>query len=62
MSNVLMFFSWFFDAIWGFFTIPFPGLDMSIGAVLVGLTCFYFAFRLLALMFTTTTTPSQEDK
>lgn len=50
MENLTTFFSWFFSAIWNFFKIPFPMLEMTIGQVLLGASCFYFAFRLLNLM------------
>lgn len=50
MDNLTTFFLWFFSAIWDFFKIPFPMLEMTIGQVLLGASCFYFAFRLLNLM------------
>lgn len=62
MDNLLSFFGWFFDAIWEFFKIPFPGLDMTIGAVFIAATCFYFGFRLLSLMFNTTTSSDKGDE
>ena len=50
MEDLLIFFRWFFPAMWQFFKIPFPLLGMTVGQVLIAASCVVFSFSLLGML------------
>jgi len=50
MSYLMQFFEWFFPAIWEFFKLPFPFLDMTIGQFGIGCSLIVFSLTLLGMM------------
>jgi len=50
MKYLMQFFEWFFPAIWEFFKLPFPFLDMTIGQFGIGCSLIVFSFTLLSMM------------
>ena len=50
MEDLLIFFRWFFPAMWQFFKIPFPLLGMTVGQVLIASSAVVFSFSLLGML------------
>jgi len=50
MKHLIQFFEWFFPAIWEFFKLPFPFLDMTIGQFGIGCSLIVFSLTLLGMM------------
>lgn len=50
MKYLFDFFEWFFPAIWAFFKLPFPFMDMTIGQFGIGCSLIVFSFTLLGMM------------